>query len=74
MSEIAEFARHLGYYLSPPDVALVERAFAFSKNAHQGQFRKSGRNVRFQENRMTAKVLGLTIRQSLLLRADEVIQ
>ena len=30
MSEIAEFTRHLGNYLPPPDVALVERAFEFS--------------------------------------------
>ncbi len=42
MSEIAEFTRHLGNYLPPPDVALVERAFAFSEQAHLGQFRKSG--------------------------------
>jgi GTP pyrophosphokinase len=42
MSEIAEFTRHLGHYLPPPEVALVERAFAFSEHAHQGQFRKSG--------------------------------
>src|SRR6266702_1174437 len=42
MSEIAEFTRHLGHYLQPPDVARVERAFAFSEQAHQGQFRKSG--------------------------------
>src|SRR2546422_9305513 len=42
MSEIAEFTRHLGNYLPPPDGALVERAFAFSEHAHQGQFRKSG--------------------------------
>jgi GTP pyrophosphokinase len=42
MPEIAEFTRHLGHYLPPPDVALVERAFAFSEHAHQGQFRKSG--------------------------------
>ena len=42
MSEIAEFTRHIGHYLPPPDVALVERAFAFSEHAHQGQFRKSG--------------------------------
>src|SRR5215468_8883086 len=42
MSEIAEFTRHLGHYLLPPDVALVERAFKFSEHAHQGQFRKSG--------------------------------
>src|SRR5207245_3146578 len=42
MSQIAEFTRHLGHYLPPPDVALVERAFAFSEHAHQGQFRKSG--------------------------------
>jgi GTP diphosphokinase / guanosine-3',5'-bis(diphosphate) 3'-diphosphatase len=42
MSEIAEFTRHLGHYLPPPDVALVERAFAFSEHAHEGQFRKSG--------------------------------
>ncbi|MGH8850991.1 MAG: RelA/SpoT family protein [Casimicrobiaceae bacterium] len=42
MSEIAEFTRHLGHYLQPPDVALVERAFAFSEQAHRGQFRKSG--------------------------------
>jgi GTP diphosphokinase / guanosine-3',5'-bis(diphosphate) 3'-diphosphatase len=42
MSEIAEFTRHLGNYLPAPDVALVERAFAFSESAHQGQFRKSG--------------------------------
>ncbi|MBS0327341.1 MAG: bifunctional (p)ppGpp synthetase/guanosine-3',5'-bis(diphosphate) 3'-pyrophosphohydrolase [Proteobacteria bacterium] len=42
MSQIAEFARHLGHYLPPPDVALVERAFEFSDSAHRGQFRKSG--------------------------------
>jgi len=42
MSEIAEFTRHLGHYLPPPDVALVERVFAFSEHAHQGQFRKAG--------------------------------
>src|SRR6266568_3029217 len=42
MPEIAEFTRHLGHYLPPPDVALVERAFAFSEHAHAGQFRKSG--------------------------------
>jgi len=42
MSPIAEFARHLGHYLPPPDVALVERAFEFSDSAHRGQFRKSG--------------------------------
>jgi GTP pyrophosphokinase len=42
MSEIAEFTRHLGNYLAPPDVALVERAFVFSDSAHRGQFRKSG--------------------------------
>jgi len=42
MSEIAEFTRHLGNYLPPPDVALVERAFEFSDAAHRGQFRKSG--------------------------------
>src|SRR6187401_2323895 len=42
MSEIAEFTRHLGNYLPPPDIALVERAFQFSDSAHRGQFRKSG--------------------------------
>ncbi len=42
MSEIAEFTRHLGNYLPPPDIALVERAFVFSDSAHRGQFRKSG--------------------------------
>jgi len=42
MSEIAEFTRHLGNYLPPPDIALVERAFEFSESAHRGQFRKSG--------------------------------
>ncbi len=42
MSEIAEFTRHLGHYLPPPDVALVERAWEFSETAHRGQFRKSG--------------------------------
>ena len=42
MSEIAEFTEHLGHYLPPPDVALVERAFEFSESAHRGQFRKSG--------------------------------
>ena len=42
MSEIAEFTRHLGHYLPPPDVALVSRAFEFSETAHRGQFRKSG--------------------------------
>ena len=42
MSEIGEFTRHLGNYLPPPDLALVERAFHFSDSAHRGQFRKSG--------------------------------
>ncbi|MEO9136436.1 MAG: bifunctional (p)ppGpp synthetase/guanosine-3',5'-bis(diphosphate) 3'-pyrophosphohydrolase [Casimicrobiaceae bacterium] len=42
MSEIAEFTRHLGHYLTSPDIALVERAFEFSASAHRGQFRKSG--------------------------------
>ena len=42
MSEIAEFTRHLGHYLPPTDVALVERAFDYSEAAHRGQFRKSG--------------------------------
>jgi GTP pyrophosphokinase len=42
MSEITEFTRHLGNYLPPPDIALVERAFGFSESAHRGQFRKSG--------------------------------
>src|SRR5689334_17043531 len=42
MAEIAEFTRHLGHYLPPPDIALVERAFEFSESAHRGQFRKSG--------------------------------
>ncbi|MBL0291210.1 MAG: bifunctional (p)ppGpp synthetase/guanosine-3',5'-bis(diphosphate) 3'-pyrophosphohydrolase [Betaproteobacteria bacterium] len=42
MSDISEFTRHLGNYLPPPDVALVERAFHFSDSAHRGQFRKSG--------------------------------
>ncbi len=42
MSEIGEFTRHLGNYLPPPDLALVERAFQFSDSAHRGQFRKSG--------------------------------
>jgi guanosine-3',5'-bis(diphosphate) 3'-pyrophosphohydrolase len=42
MSEIAEFTRHLGNYLPPTEIALVERAFEFSDSAHRGQFRKSG--------------------------------
>ena len=42
MSEIAEFTRHLGHYLPPNDIALVERAFDYSEAAHRGQFRKSG--------------------------------
>jgi GTP pyrophosphokinase len=42
MSEIAEFTKHLGHYLPPPDVDLVSRAFEFSESAHRGQFRKSG--------------------------------
>jgi len=40
--EIVEFTRHLGHYSPSPDVARVERAFAFSENAGQGQFHKSG--------------------------------
>ena len=42
MSEIADFTRHLGHYMVPSDIALVERAFEFSESAHRGQFRKSG--------------------------------
>ena len=42
VSEISEFARHLGLYLPADDVALVESAYAFSDSAHRGQFRNSG--------------------------------
>ena len=42
VSEISEFTRHLGLYLPPQDVALVESAYAFSDSAHRGQFRNSG--------------------------------
>ena len=42
MSEIAEFTRHLGNYLPPPDIALVERAFRSRTRPTAGQFRKSG--------------------------------
>jgi len=42
VSEISEFARHLGQYLPPEDVALVESAYEFSDLAHRGQFRNSG--------------------------------
>src|SRR5215212_10893845 len=42
VSEISEFARHLGLYLAADDVALVESAYEFSDSAHRGQFRNSG--------------------------------
>jgi len=42
VSEISEFTRHLGLYLPPEDVALVESAYEFSDHAHRGQFRNSG--------------------------------
>ena len=38
---LAELAEHISY-LKPDDVALVEKAYQFSKSAHAGQFRKSG--------------------------------
>jgi len=38
---LAELAEHITY-LKPDDVALVEKAYQFSKSAHEGQFRKSG--------------------------------
>ena len=38
---LAELAEHISY-LKPDDVALVEKAYQFSKSAHEGQFRKSG--------------------------------
>ncbi len=38
---LAELAEQI-QYLKPEDVALVERAYSFSKEAHAGQFRKSG--------------------------------
>ena len=38
---LAELAEHISY-LKPDDVALVEKAYLFSKSAHEGQFRKSG--------------------------------
>ena len=38
---LAELAEHISY-LKPDDVALVEKAYQFSKSAHDGQFRKSG--------------------------------
>jgi len=41
-SEIADFTRHLGHYLRPAEVALVEGAYDFSEAAHRGQFRKTG--------------------------------
>ncbi len=40
-SEFAVLASQLGY-LSPPDLALVLSAFETSRDAHEGQFRKSG--------------------------------
>src|SRR5512141_666403 len=42
VSEISEFTRHLGQYLPPEDVALVESAYEFSDHAHRGQYRNSG--------------------------------
>src|SRR4029079_19636996 len=42
VSEISEFTRHLGLYLPPEDIALVESAYEFSDHAHRGQFRNSG--------------------------------
>ena len=38
---LAELAEHINY-LKPDDIALVEKAYQFSKSAHAGQFRKSG--------------------------------
>ena len=38
---LAELAEHITY-LKPDDIALVEKAYQFSKSAHEGQFRKSG--------------------------------
>jgi len=38
---LAELAEHITY-LKPDDIALVEKAYQFSKSAHAGQFRKSG--------------------------------
>ena len=38
---LAELAEHISY-LKPDDIALVEKAYQFSKSAHAGQFRKSG--------------------------------
>ena len=38
---LAELAEYISY-LKPDDVALVEKAYQFSKSAHEGQFRKSG--------------------------------
>lgn len=38
---LAELAEHVSY-LKPDDIALVEKAYQFSKTAHEGQFRKSG--------------------------------
>ncbi len=38
---LAELAEHINY-LKPDDIALVEKAYQFSKSAHEGQFRKSG--------------------------------
>ncbi|MGO9444393.1 MAG: RelA/SpoT family protein, partial [Thiobacillaceae bacterium] len=41
VSNFAELADQLGY-LSPDDLALVKNAFETSRDAHAGQFRKSG--------------------------------
>lgn len=38
---LAELAEHISY-LKPDDISLVEKAYQFSKSAHEGQFRKSG--------------------------------
>lgn len=38
---LAELAEQISY-LKPDDIALVERAYQFSKSAHEGQYRKSG--------------------------------
>jgi guanosine-3',5'-bis(diphosphate) 3'-pyrophosphohydrolase len=42
MPELEDLTRQLHAYLKPEDIAQVEEAFRFSKEAHAGQFRKSG--------------------------------
>ena len=42
---IEDLIKKISEYLSPKEVETVQKAYQFAKEAHDGQYRKSGRHI-----------------------------